>query len=209
MLRDRWNFPALGINPLSNDRQRGHGNPKTRHFSQFRARHGPCFFVARRDSMIALKRILVATDFGPAADAALTYGRELATTFGATMHVIHVAENFFMRPSVADPYALKEAVVRRLEMRLTEADRTALHARAVVEISDHPADAIATYAKQNDIDLIVMGTHGRDGFTHLLMGSVAERVVRTASCPVLTVKHPEHEFVRPDAAGRQQEARPS
>jgi nucleotide-binding universal stress UspA family protein len=50
------------------------------------------------------------------------------------------------------------------------------------------------------MELIVMGTHGRTGVSHLLVGSVAERVVRTAPCPVLTVRHPEHEFVLPDPA---------
>jgi len=159
--------------------------------------------------MIALKRILVATDFGPAAEAALTYGRALAKNFGATLTVMHVAENFFLRPTTADPHALQAALARRLEERLTGDDRSALHARAVLETSDQPADAITSYAKQAGIDLIVMGTHGREGLAHLLVGSVAERVVRTASCPVLTVKHPEHEFVLPDAAGSQQEARPS
>jgi nucleotide-binding universal stress UspA family protein len=159
--------------------------------------------------MIALQRILVATDFGPAAEAALTYGRALAKNFGATLTVMHVAENFFMRPTTADPHALKAAMARRLEERLTVDDRSALHARAVLETSDQPADEITRYAKQAEIDLIVMGTHGRNGISHLLVGSVAERVVRTASCPVLTVKHPEHEFVIPDAAGPQQEARPS
>jgi len=157
--------------------------------------------------MIALKRILVATDFGPAAEAALTYGRALAKNFGATLTVMHVAENFFLRATIADPHALKAAVARRLEERLTAEDRRALHARAVLETSDQPADEITRYAKQAEIDLIVMGTHGRDGLAHLLVGSVAERVVRTASCPVLTLKHPEHEFVLPDAAGPQQEAR--
>jgi len=159
--------------------------------------------------MLALKRILVATDFGPAAEAALTYGRALAKNFGATLTVMHVAENFFLRATIADPHALKAAVARRLEERLTAEDRSALHARAVLDTSDQPADAITAYAKQAEIDLIVMGTHGRNGISHLLVGSVAERVVRTASCPVLTVKHPEHEFVLPDAAGSQQEARPS
>jgi nucleotide-binding universal stress UspA family protein len=159
--------------------------------------------------MIALKRILVATDFGPAADAALTYGRALATSFGATLHVMHVAENFFLRPTVADPHALKAAVARRLEERLTADDRIRLDARAVLETSDHAANEITRYAKDADIDLIVMGTHGRGGFSHMLVGSVAERVVRTASCPVLTVKHPEHEFVVPDAGPDFKEARPS
>jgi nucleotide-binding universal stress UspA family protein len=159
--------------------------------------------------MIVLKRILVTTDFGPQADAALTYARALARNFGASLHVMHVAENFFLRPSIADPHALKAAVALRLEERLTAEDRTDLHAHTVLEMSDHAADAITAYAKGAEIDLIVMGTHGRHGVSHLLVGSVAERVVRTASCPVLTIKHPEREFVLPDAAGQQQEARPS
>ena len=61
------------------------------------------------------------------------------------------------------------------------------------------AETIVQYAKDHAIDLIVMGTHGRRALEHLLMGSVAERVVRTAPCPVLTVRHPEREFVVPDA----------
>jgi nucleotide-binding universal stress UspA family protein len=69
----------------------------------------------------------------------------------------------------------------------------------VLRVSGTPALAIVTYAKDANLDLIVMGTHGRGGMAHVLMGSVAEKVVRTAPCPVLTVRHPEHEFVLPDA----------
>jgi nucleotide-binding universal stress UspA family protein len=65
--------------------------------------------------------------------------------------------------------------------------------------SDAPADEIVTFAKTMAADLIVMGTHCRAGVSHLLMGSVAERVIRTAPCPVLTVRHPEREFVVMDA----------
>ena len=61
------------------------------------------------------------------------------------------------------------------------------------------AATIVAYAREKDIDLIVVGTHGRGLAAHLLMGSVAERVVRTAPCPVLTVRHPQREFVTPDA----------
>ena len=132
--------------------------------------------------MIALKRILVATDFGPAAEAALTYGRALANNFGATLTVMHVAENFFLRATVADPHALKAAVARRLEERLTAEDRSALHARAVLDTSDQPADAITAYAKQAEIDLIVMGTHGRRGLSRLPSSSSPP----TAACPART-----------------------
>jgi len=148
--------------------------------------------------MIVLHEILVATDFGPAADAALVYGRTLARQFGATLHLLHVAENAFLRPTVADPHDLQTAVSRRLQGRLTDDDRGNLHARAALETSDHAAETIVDYAKEHQIGLIVLGTHGRQGLPHLLVGSVAERVVRTAPCPVLTVKHPEHEFVVPD-----------
>jgi len=159
--------------------------------------------------MIVLKNILVATDFEPASDAALTYGRALAGTFGARLHLIHVAENDFLRSSVTDPHVLKSAVAYRLNQRLTAEDRSDRAARATLEVSDRPADAITRYAKHEQIDLIVMGTHGRTGVRHMLMGSVAEQVVRTAPCPVLTVRHPEHEFVLPDAAPALSEKRPS
>jgi len=150
--------------------------------------------------MILLQNILVATDFGPAADAALTYGRALAQTFGAQLHLLHVMENSFLRASPADPHAYKAAVLRTLHERVTADDRTALKAHVVLETSDNPADAIIEHANAAEIDLIVMGTNGRGAMAQLLVGSVAERVVRTARCPVLTVKHPEHEFVVPDEA---------
>ena len=60
-----------------------------------------------------------------------------------------------------------------------------------------PAEEILRAARDKDVDLIVMGTHGRTGLAHVFMGSIAEKVVRRAPCPVLTVRHPEHEFVMP------------
>jgi len=157
--------------------------------------------IARRegtDAMILLSNILVATDFGPAADAALRYGRALAQTFRARLHVLHVIDNSFFRATPADPYAHKEAVLRRLQDLLTADDRTTLKAHAILETSDSAAEAIAAFAKSANIDLVVLGTNGRGTVAQLLVGSVAERVVRIAPCPVLTVRHPEHEFVLPD-----------
>jgi nucleotide-binding universal stress UspA family protein len=148
--------------------------------------------------MIALKNILVATDFGDAADAALIYGRALAQAFGAALHVLHVRENVFLRPITADPHTLNDAALKKVHQQLTDGDRRMLHACTVVETSDTPADAIVGYARRADIDLIITGTHGRRGVSHALIGSVAEHIVRTAPCPVLTVRHPEHEFVRAD-----------
>jgi universal stress protein A len=148
--------------------------------------------------MILLTQILVATDFSDASAAALTYGRELSTAFGASLHVLHVMENTFLRPVPTDPYLLKAAATRQLADLITDQDRAQRHAIATTATSDEPAGEIVKYAKAHDIDLIVMGTHGRAGMARLLLGSVAETVVRAASCPVLTVKHPERDFV-PDA----------
>ena len=157
--------------------------------------------------MILLKKILVATDFGEASDSALNYGRDLARTYGATLHVLHVAENLVARYANVEALALlpqlqadiDEAARKRMAELVTDEDRTMLHAKPVVLAAFGTAEAIVEYAKAYNVDVIVMGTHGRGGFSHLLMGSVAERVVRTAPCPVLTVRHPEHEFLAPDA----------
>jgi nucleotide-binding universal stress UspA family protein len=147
--------------------------------------------------MIVLHNILVATDFGPSAGAALTHGRALAHRFGARLHLLHVMENSFLRASPADPHAHKAAVLRTLHEQVA-ADGTALEPRVVLETSDNPSDAITEYATSANIDLIVMGTNGRGAMARMLVGSVAERVVRTARCPVLTVKYPEHGLVVPD-----------
>jgi len=134
-------------------------------------------------------RILVPIDFSASADVTLEYARQLAARFDARLHLLHVLENDFLRPSVADPMAVEAAALRQLRERLTAEDR-ASGAVPVVIRSDAFADAIVTYARSADIDLIVMGTHGRGGLAHLLKGSVAERVVRKAPCMVLTGHEP-------------------
>jgi len=158
--------------------------------------------------MIALEKILVATDFSEPSEAALAYGRELARSFGASLTVLHVVDNILARAYgsdgivLADPELQREierAGQKQVDALLFDEDRTTLRATGVIVTSNSASPAIVTYARDAAIDLIVMGTHGRGAVAHLLMGSVAERVVRTAPCPVLTVRHPEHEFVLPDA----------
>lgn len=157
--------------------------------------------------MIALKRVLVATDFSDASNAALEYGRQFSRMFAANLHVIHVVENVMAR-FAADAYPVllpdlqrevEASGEKRLMESLTPDDVAQLHAVPVVRTSTSPAAAIVDYAKEADVDLVIMGTHGRGAMAKLLMGSVAERVVRTAACPVLTVRHPEHDFIAPDA----------
>jgi nucleotide-binding universal stress UspA family protein len=132
-------------------------------------------------------RILVPTDFSAASDAALAYGRKMADQFEATLHLLHVAENPFLRAVSGDRRSREEAPARWLQDRLTEADRRR-RAVTTVKQSDEPAKEILRYAKSNDIDLIVMGTHGRTGLVRAVLGSVAEAVIRAAPCPVLTIR---------------------
>lgn len=131
-------------------------------------------------------RILVPTDFSDPSEVALAYGRALANQFGAALHLLHVAENPFLRATVADQRSMEEAPARWLQDRLTDADRQRGAVATVVQ-SDEPAKEILQYAKSVDIGLIIMGTHGRTGLARMVLGSVAEAVVRGAPCPVLTV----------------------
>jgi nucleotide-binding universal stress UspA family protein len=156
----------------------------------------------RGDIMIAMKNVMVATDFGEAADAALRYGRELAGRFGATLHVVHVVETSYVGVGV-ETYIpvlpdvdgeLEEGARRRLNGLLESVGNGPRTIPAVLP-SSVPSVAIMDYARAHDIDLIVMGTHGRSGLAHLVMGSVAERVVREAPCPVLTIKQSERAVV--------------
>jgi nucleotide-binding universal stress UspA family protein len=159
--------------------------------------------------MIAIERIVVATDFSPASEAALRYGRELARSFGAVLHVLHVTENVFARASDAYSYVpleLQQEVetinLQQTNALLDDEDRRELGASAATVTSNSPADAIVEYARVARASLIVIGTHGRRAIAHFFMGSVAERVVRLSPCPVLTVRNPECEFVLPDALMR-------
>jgi nucleotide-binding universal stress UspA family protein len=147
--------------------------------------------------MMALRNVLVAIAFDETTASVLEYGRLMARTFGATLHVLHVPENLFLRPMANDPRAIEDGLLEQLGECLTEDDRRSLHAVTAIRQSSTPADEIVDYARSADIDLIVMGTHGRRGMAHLLMGSVAETVVRMAPCPVMTIRDHRHEPARP------------
>lgn len=159
--------------------------------------------------MFVLNRLLVATDFSECSAVALTYGRALARQFKAELHVLHAVE--VLTPDALGSAALVSALPdlqadierterAQLDSVVTDEDRHDLRAVAVLSTFRAPAQAIVEYARDHHVDLIVIGTHGRRGVRHLVMGSVAEQVVRTAPCPVLTVRHPQFEFVVDDLA---------
>lgn len=156
--------------------------------------------------MIELKNILVATDFSEPSAVALNYGRDLATSYDATLHVVHVIEDLMafhgaeIGFAIADVGRNIEAAARRdLENLLNESDRKRLKSRAATIRAPNISHALTEYAKVHAIDLIIVGTHGRGAFHRFLIGSVAERVVRTAPCPVLTVRAHERDFIGVDA----------
>ena len=139
--------------------------------------------------MIQLNSVLVAFDFGEMSQQVLVYGQSLTRSFGGRLHILHVADVIATTASQsAEALALKH-------LRSLVPDGSATLA---VRISASPANAIVEYARSIHADAIVVGTHGRDGVPRILMGSVAELVVRHAPCPVLVVRPNEHKFVLPD-----------
>lgn len=153
---------------------------------------------------VKLKRILVPLDFSSFSDAALEYARALAESFGAELHLIHVLEDpapyARKTESLAMVAQLREEMQRDAEAQIAAAMKS--HEAGDVRLRHsiawgEPFVNIVRYARDNQIDLIVMGTHGRGAVEHMLLGSVAEKVLRKAPCPVLTVRDPQQEFVLP------------
>jgi nucleotide-binding universal stress UspA family protein len=156
--------------------------------------------------VIKLEQLLFPVDFSDVGVHALRYARSFAQSYKATLHLLHVVDEASQYWMALGPNSLP---VGPPPEELIQASRTQLERF----IQEHLADAglklqsdvvlgrpfleIIRYARENNIDLIIMGTHGRGGIQHVLLGSVAERVVRKAPCPVLTIRHPEHDFVMP------------
>ena len=172
-----------------------------------------------KDMKVELRRILCPVDFSRNAAYATRYALAFAETHGAELLLLQVEEPYMPCVPMDDPGIdgigpicmpegmdeceknggddtdEKEDSLDRLAMELNETHQgvkiTPLRA------TGKPFVEIVRMAGEHDVDLIVMGTHGRTGLAHMLIGSTAEKVVRMASCPVMTVKHPEHEFVMP------------
>jgi universal stress protein A len=144
--------------------------------------------------MALINKILVPTDFSDCANRALEYGAELATRFGTPLVLLHVYANPVM--AVPDGFVMMTpvdmaAMLSQLEQGMGEARRRA-QALGVPQVDTLTVEGtahleIAKLAVDHHCDLIVMGTHGRSGLAHLLLGSVTEKVIRHATCPVLTV----------------------
>jgi nucleotide-binding universal stress UspA family protein len=152
--------------------------------------------------MIEIKKILVPTDFSEYARNALRYATAFAQSFQAQLVLIHCCEHTVLGAgteayhfSVPEYIAKVEESERTTLEELAEEIRGAGFTVETVFAVGAAAAAVVETAREKDVDMIIIATHGRTGFSHLMFGSTAEKVVRMAPCPVLTVKHPEHDFV--------------
>lgn len=151
---------------------------------------------------LKIQQILVPTDFSECSQKAVEYAIAFAKQFGASLTLLHVLEP--VAYPVGSDYMLGE--VQNLDAKFQdEAHERLMDLTRSVVAPDIPAvpmvrigsawQEITEIARDRDIDLIIIGTHGYTGLKHLVLGSTAEKVVRHAPCPVLTVREKEHEFV--------------
>ncbi len=137
------------------------------------------------------KKILFPTDFSHTGDAALTLATALARDTGATLLIVHAEEPPTAYGGGELYYGIPEPAtedLRKMLHKIEPTDPAVPYEHRL--ITGDPAHAIVRLAKDEHVDMIVLGTHGRTGLSRMLMGSVAEAIVRRAECPVLTYKQP-------------------
>lgn len=146
--------------------------------------------------MSAIRKILVPTDFSNASRAALRYACTLADSLQASLHILHATDYPYFVRGYGDFYPLPQEVFDRIAQDVTKNLNRVLSAEeqqkyhvTLVHRSGAAAQEILAYVtEQGDIDLIVMATHGRGGVARLMMGSVADKIIRAAPCPVVTIR---------------------
>ena len=157
--------------------------------------------AAAQPSPFELKKVLVPVDFSPCSRKALQYALAFARQFRARLTLLHVVPANYFIGSEFGPidFPLPEKELRQgTERELAAVAAREVGTAALVETvvrQGQPVQEIVRFAGEADIDLIILSTHGRTGLKHVLMGSVAENVVRYAPCPVLVVREFEHEFL--------------
>lgn len=147
-----------------------------------------------------LKKVLVPLDFSEPSRKALRYAQAFAEQFGARLTLLHVVEPLSYPPDFAVvpllPPDAEGPRLQELAKHLAELGRSVgggVETEPIV-ISGRPWQGVVDYAKEADVDLIIVSTHGYTGLKHVLLGSVTEKIVRHAPCPVLVVRDEEHDF---------------
>ncbi len=147
--------------------------------------------------MLKLHSILCPTDFSEFSEHAIRYACELAEKFQAELHLLNVVQDYdAVAPGTGETFApftdwlpeLRKQSQEQLAQQPSPEWASKLRVHRITSVGA-PVDEIVKYAKERGIDLIVQGTHGRRGVKHMLLGSVAENIVRYAPCPVLTVRN--------------------
>lgn len=155
---------------------------------------------------IRFKKILFPTDFSDIAELALQDAKALASAFGAQLYCIHVVEDAYQYWSAFGPESIPigpppEEIMALGRARMERFARESLadvRPAAITHVAmGRPFTEIIAFAREKEIDLIVMSTHGRGAIAQMLLGSTTEKVVRKAPCAVLTVRADEHAFVMP------------
>jgi universal stress protein A len=151
---------------------------------------------------VTIRRILFATDFSEPARGAQQYAITMAETFSAELHALHVVPELIL--PATDSYTVWALPEGGMKAQLDAAERQLQKEIGSIAATHQvvvgfPIEEIMKYANDHEIDLIVVGTHGHTGLAHLLMGSVAEKLVRLSTCPVLTVHPKGHPFLVPKA----------
>jgi nucleotide-binding universal stress UspA family protein len=146
--------------------------------------------------VLEIRSILAPTDFSPHSERAVRYACGLAERLGAELHLIHILSEIL--PAGPDPllmpvmppeyYEENEERARETLGRLLDAAWGTPRSVVTAVRWGSPVEAIVAYAVDLKVDLVVIATHGRTGLSHVLLGSVAERIVREAPCPVLTIR---------------------
>jgi len=142
-----------------------------------------------------IRKILLPTDFTEGALAALPYAANMAKSFGAKLYVLHVIYDMSAASGLHVPHVSLDAMYEELK-KGSEKEIGKFGAEMLKEFKDVetrvvmgvPYEEILNFARDNGIDIIIMGTHGRSGLDRVIFGSTAEKVVRNAQCPVLTVR---------------------
>jgi universal stress protein A len=166
--------------------------------------------------MSEIKRMLVPTDFSPASDIAFNYALDMAARQRTSIHLLHVIDDASFATAYPDGFYVElpglrsqmtTEATRRLQDLIAACSDRGVEATLEVAVG-RPAKVITDCARDRGTDLVVMGTHGRGGFAHLVLGSVAERVVRTAPCAVLTVRDTSRiaDAIAAEAVARRQQA---
>ncbi len=148
--------------------------------------------------MFTFKKILVPTDFSECFEIALNYSLEFAKSMEAELHIVHVIQPAIMPADLGYPQVSTVDIEKEIEAnayRQLDNIKASLRDKGVnfkaKIMYGKPSDRIIDYSHEENIDLICIATHGRSGFQHLLFGSTTEKVLRKATCPVLSVRMPD------------------